>query len=629
MTKSEDRNQFHKLITKFIWLKNYCLLTIKLYALHPIKLIKKLESLFICHKYIRKRCKTKDERISQEDMVSVVIPVYDRTTELKESIESILNQTYQNFELLIVCDGSPKETLAVVEQYNNHPKVRIFKYLDNSGNAVRGRNKAIKEARGQYLAFQDSDDIAEPTRLEKSVAYIKKYSADVVYGGWIAKVDGSRKIDIRDGQKIFSSDCDYDMLKEMCVPCQSTVMAQLSALRAVGGLKIKMKYREDHELWLRLAWNGYHFKAIPEILTTLRLHKNNLELQFKDNDQYWKTLALEEHKKKSVLPFKIGYIIAGCEISGGLSVICTHANNLLKRGYDVSFICTGNIKQINWYPNQHVNILSINDIVDNYDILIATYWMTAYTLETLHASKKFYFIQSDERNFYPENSQERKMVDDTYRMDYRWLTMAEWIKNWLDMEFHKKAFVIRNGIDPQLIYRTKPLKPKKNKLRVLVEGSSLIPLKGVRKSFEILKNIDCEVWYVSSMGKPEKDWKYDLFFENVPQDQMGQIYSSCDILLKMSEVESFCLPALEMMACGGVPIVARVNGIEEFLDDGINGYIVEQGDLITPEHIINSLQNNPSLLEQLKKNAMKTATAWNWDYSIDLLEVAINTNQKS
>ena len=122
-----------------------------------------------------------------------------------------------------------------------------------------------------------------------------KWNADVVYGGWRAIVDGSRKIDIQDGQEVFSPDCDYEMLKKICVPCQSTVMAKTEVLRKTGGLKPCMRYREDHELWLRIAYCGYTFKAINRVLTNLRLHSGNLELSFQSSDDEWYDLLLKEH----------------------------------------------------------------------------------------------------------------------------------------------------------------------------------------------------------------------------------------------------------------------------------------------------------------------------------------------
>jgi hypothetical protein len=103
----------------------------------------------------------------QEIIVSVVVPIYDGTWELRECIQSILDQSFENFELILVTDGSPDETIKVVEEYSSHPKVRIFRYYNNTGNAVRGRNKG---SGGPWKVHSlDSDDIATPERLKLSV----------------------------------------------------------------------------------------------------------------------------------------------------------------------------------------------------------------------------------------------------------------------------------------------------------------------------------------------------------------------------------------------------------------------------------------------------------------------------
>ncbi len=232
-------------------------------------------------------------------MVSVIMPVYDRTSELREAVESILNQSYCNFELLLVTDGSPRETLNVVERYRDHQQVRLFHYRDNSGNAVRGRNRGICEARGEFIAFQDSDDLAEVDRLRISVECIRRYDADIVYGGWRALVDGSR-LDtwLRDGQVVVPVRFAVsDLLRNNRI-CQSTVLARRNVFAAVGGYKDVMKFREDHELWLRAAFYGCRFKSIPNVLASIRVHQGNHERNYIDDDQFWYRLMLREYRLK-------------------------------------------------------------------------------------------------------------------------------------------------------------------------------------------------------------------------------------------------------------------------------------------------------------------------------------------
>jgi glycosyltransferase involved in cell wall biosynthesis len=247
--------------------------------------------------HVRKRLQP-DPPGCKKGMVSVIIPIYDRTDILRASIRSILAQTYSSFEVLLITDGSPRETIAVVEEFRSDPRVRIFHFPDNSGNAVRGRNKGIQEAQGEFIAFHDSDDLAAPNRLELSVDTLRRFDVDAVHGSWRALLDGSRTIKgLRDGQVVRAEDFGINQLLRANYVCQSTVTVRRAALLDVGGVKPQMRYREDHELWLRLMHNGYFFKAIPEVLTNLRLHSGNNELNFKEQDPNWEQLMLKEYRR--------------------------------------------------------------------------------------------------------------------------------------------------------------------------------------------------------------------------------------------------------------------------------------------------------------------------------------------
>lgn len=247
--------------------------------------------------HVRKRLRP-DPPNCKKGMVSVIIPIYDRTDILRASVKSILAQTYPSFEVLLITDGSPRETLDVVEEFRSDPRVRIFHFADNSGNAVRGRNKGIKEAQGEFVAFHDSDDVAAPNRLQLSVDCLSRFDVDAVHGSWRALLDGSRAIKgVRDGQVVRAQDFTIDQLLRANYVCQSTVTVRRAALLDVGGVKPEMRYREDHELWLRLMHNGYFFKAIPDILTNLRLHSGNNELNFKAQDDRWEQMMLAEYRR--------------------------------------------------------------------------------------------------------------------------------------------------------------------------------------------------------------------------------------------------------------------------------------------------------------------------------------------
>ncbi|CAN2039801.1 hypothetical protein GMMP15_1440013 [Candidatus Magnetomoraceae bacterium gMMP-15] len=577
--------------------------------------------------YNKKVFKDSDD-IKPEEFISVIIPVYDRTWELKEAIESILNQTYQNFEIIIVTDGSPQKTIDVLKSYESHPKIRLFYYYDNTGNAVRGRNKGIKEAKGEFIAFLDSDDISFPNRLAESIQYLKKNKADIVYGGWKALIDGSRKIDgLKNGQEVMSPEVNLKLLKEACIPCQSTVMVRRSVLLYVGGLKSKMKYREDHELWLRLAYFGYKFKTINKILVQLRLHKGNNELNFKNTDNNWKALMLKEYTKKTKLFQKIAYIVPGFGISGGVAVVLQHANRLLKRGYDVCLINQGEHKNADWFPNNKAPIIDLNesnmDLLQNIDLLIATGWQTVDTIRSLQAKRKAYFVQSDERRF-SDCREFKQKINATYLNNFEYFTEAKWIQRWLKQEFGHDAYYVPNGIDANFFKPTKPLFKKEKKIRVLLEGPISIPFKGMKEAYNAIKDLDCEIWIISSDGKPPKNWKYDRFFESVPMLEMKHIYSSCDIFLKMSKVEGFFGPPLEAMSCGCAVVVGDVTGYDEYIVDRENALVSNKNTTDEAKKLVQKLIKKKELRKRLIQNGFKTAKEWSWDKSIDLLEDMIH-----
>jgi glycosyltransferase involved in cell wall biosynthesis len=147
-----------------------------------------------------------------------------------------------------------------------------------------------------------------------------------------------------------------------------------------------------------------------------------------------------------------------------------------------------------------------------------------------------------------------------------------------------------------------------------------VPNKGMEDAFRAVEGLDCEVWCVSTYGKPKPEWKFDRFFEGVPWDQMKHIYSSCDILLKMSRVESFSLPPLEMMACGGTAVVGKVTGIDEYIIDNYNALIVEEGDVDGAHNALRKLIESNEFRLQLIRNGKITAGKWKWEPTIEILE---------
>lgn len=125
-------------------------------------------------------------------LISVVIPVYNRTSELKRAIGSVLNQSWQNFEILVVDDGSDADIGAICDSFNDR-RILFFRNSIHS-NANVARNKGIREAKGEYIAMLDSDDEYLPNHLERRINRIREWQCDGIFGS--ALVIGKKKRDV-------------------------------------------------------------------------------------------------------------------------------------------------------------------------------------------------------------------------------------------------------------------------------------------------------------------------------------------------------------------------------------------------------------------------------------------------
>ena len=330
-------------------------------------------------------------------------------------------------------------------------------------------------------------------------------------------------------------------------------------------------------------------------------------------------------QKESDLPH-IAYLLPCIAISGGIAVVLKHANLLLERGYKVTIVVKqpyeGDLKD--WFQCA-APIVNLNEgnrqLLNGIDILVATSWNTADEVLLANVPRKIYFVQSDERRFV-NDSRLKENIHRTYLLNLEYMTEAVWIQRWLKDEFSHDAYFVPNGIDESLFFHIQGRKSSKKK-RVLIEGAIDFPYKGMFDAYNAVKDIDCELWIISSRGEPPKDWQYDKFFTNVPMAEMKNIYSSCDVFLKMSRVEGFFGPPLEAMACKCSVVVAKCTGHDEYIEHGSNALVVEMGDIDGARKAVTTLLGDDNLRESFIKNGLKTVQNWSWDNSANYLESAM------
>lgn len=238
--------------------------------------------------------------------VTVIIATYNAIAYLPSTIDSVIKQTFTDFEVLIVDDGSTDETVDWVSKLVD-PRVRLISQA-NQGVAV-ARNQGITGARGEYVAFLDADDLWEPTKLEKQVKCLEENPLVGLVNTSIVNIDEQGK----PLGAVNASDVEGNVLKyiveENLILCGSAPMVRRSCLEAVQGFDQKLMSAEDWDLWIRLAAR-YDFAVIREPLVLYRQHlnskSNNIERHLKHRlkviDKTFDTVArdLQPYKNRAL-----------------------------------------------------------------------------------------------------------------------------------------------------------------------------------------------------------------------------------------------------------------------------------------------------------------------------------------
>ncbi|MDR0880544.1 MAG: glycosyltransferase family 2 protein [Clostridioides sp.] len=207
----------------------------------------------------------------KEPLVSIITPVYNSGRFLSETIESIQNQTYKNWQLLLVDDCSTDNSKEIIDGYaNRDSRIRYIKLEKNSGAAV-SRNVGLKNAEGRFIAFVDSDDLWKNTKLEKQVGYMLDKSVGFTFTSYrYMKENGKRtnKVAIAPGK------IDYEgLLKNTIIGCSTVVVDK----EVFGDFDMPLVRRgQDTATWLKLLKEVDYAYGLKEDLVDYRLVGNSI-----------------------------------------------------------------------------------------------------------------------------------------------------------------------------------------------------------------------------------------------------------------------------------------------------------------------------------------------------------------
>lgn len=211
----------------------------------------------------------------QPPLVTAIIPMYNGERFVRDSVESVLSQTYSAIEILVVDDGSTDRSIDVLAKYAG--RLRLIRQ-PNAG-VANARNAGVEASRGEIVAFLDQDDWWQPTKIEKQVSvFVSDPEVTLVHTGTAHFDDQAKKFVGRlnpncAADKLVGS-CYQRLLLDNCI-YNSTVAVRRSAVRRVGGFDTTIAGNTvaDYDLWLRLAKDGT-FAFVPEELGVFRLHSS-------------------------------------------------------------------------------------------------------------------------------------------------------------------------------------------------------------------------------------------------------------------------------------------------------------------------------------------------------------------
>lgn len=213
-----------------------------------------------------------NEKLNAFPLISIVMPIYNVPVNfIRKSIDSVLKQSFQNFELIIINDGSTNlKGLNIINDYKDS-RIRL---IHNQHDFINSLNKGITESKGKYIARMDADDIMLPDRLQIQYEFMENHPEIDVCGTWIeafGNKKGILKTDTTHEEIVSSLLLRCSIFHPTVIIRKSTICQKENCIYKYG-----YPYAEDYKLWTDLVMEGFRFANIPEVLLKYRYSKNQV-----------------------------------------------------------------------------------------------------------------------------------------------------------------------------------------------------------------------------------------------------------------------------------------------------------------------------------------------------------------
>jgi len=229
-----------------------------------------------------------------QELVSIITPCYNSEKFISETIHSVLNQTYKNWEWIIVDDCSTDNSTKIIKSFND-TRITLIELENNSGAAI-ARNTALEKAKGRYITFIDSDDLWLDDFLTKSIHFLVEYNEELVYASY-KRVDENLNPSLND----FIAE-DNITLERILFNCPIPMLTAVYDSKRIGKIAIPfVDKREDLAMWILVLRKIKKARAIKETLGIYRIRdnsysRNKFEIAYKQFSVYYNFLGLSLYK---------------------------------------------------------------------------------------------------------------------------------------------------------------------------------------------------------------------------------------------------------------------------------------------------------------------------------------------
>ena len=330
---------------------------------------------------------------------------------------------------------------------------------------------------------------------------------------------------------------------------------------------------------------------------------------------------------------KVAFLVNDLQLSGGIGVVVRHARGLAAHhDMDVSLVLVRDWDLPHWsgYDDlPHLHVISLEEARERrFDVAVATWWETTFSLFTVPAKRHAYFVQSLEDRFYEPDNAERVGAALTLDLPVAFITEARWIQRTLgELRPDAPCHLVRNGIDKEVFASPATVEPNvAAPLRILIEGDPTVWFKGVREAAKAAMAVRAPRRVTVVTGQPEAlEVDVDRVITHVPHREMAALYADTDVVLKLSRVEGMFGPPLEGFHMGATCVTTEVTGHDEYIEHGRNALLVDWDDQTGTTRQLELLAKDRRLLHELRSNALATARGWpDWSHATQFMAIALH-----